>query len=350
MIGVEEMIQPQVGAGGGEDDSPHVPVLVEEVLGAMGMRAGAELDGWIVDATLGAAGHARALLERFPRVRVLGIDQDPSILRHAGRALHEFGARARLRRARMSELGAVLMEEGLGRVQGVLLDLGLSSLQIDDAQRGFSFLRDGPLDMRMDPSRDRTAADIVNGWDEADLADLFYHEGDERKARKIAHAIVEARRRAPFARSLPLADLVARAAGGAAKGRIHPATRTFQALRRAVNEESQQLARGLEFARDWLADGGRLVVISFHSGEDRLVKRFLVQGQRSGDWRPLAGALQRAGEAEVRRNRRARSARLRAAERTRGAPGVPGALLRAHDLARQAGSAERTERDRGGDR
>lgn len=319
MIGAEAMSR---RAEGTEDEGPllHVPVLPEEIVRFLGGDSPQSLRGWIVDGTLGLGGHAALLLERLPGIRVLGIDQDPDARALAQERLGLFGERARVRAARLSELGRVLRKERIGRPVGMLLDLGASSLQIDSAQRGFSFREDGPLDMRMDPSRERTAAEIVNRWDESDLADLFYYEGDERRARAVARALVEARRRAPFQRTAALAEVIARAVGkgsGSGAGRIHPATRCFQALRRAVNEEGEELLAGLAAAEHWLADGGRLAVISFHSGEDRDVKRFLGQGAREGRWRVLTKKPVRPGPEEERANRRARSARLRVAERLR---------------------------------
>lgn len=294
--------------------SVHESVLAAEVTEALSGAHPCELEGWIVDGTVGAGGHAARLLDACPYVRLIGVDQDPDILEHARANLARFGARARLRHARCSHLERVLDEEGVGRVSGVLLDLGASSLQLDTPERGFSFSFDAPLDMRMDPDRPRTAADIVNRWDEADLADLFFHEGGETRSRRVAAAIVEARRRAPFLRTLALADLIERTLG---RGKIHPATRVFQALRRAVNEEGDELDAALELAREWLVDGGRLAVISFHSGEDAVVKRFLADGVAAGSWSlPVRKGLHPSA-AEVARNRRARSAVLRVAQRTR---------------------------------
>ncbi len=296
--------------------APHVPVLPEETLEALlDGRDPAVLDGWFVDATLGAGGHAELLLERCPRVRLLALDQDPTALALGRERLARFGDRVRLRRGRHSELCRVVRKERVGRLQGVLLDLGVSSMQLDRAERGFSFADDGPLDMRMDPDRERTAADIVNRWDEGDLADLLYYEGDETRSRRIARAIVEARRRAPFLRTAALAELVARTVGGG--GKVHPATKTFQALRRAVNEEGDELLAGLQAAEHWLDAGGTLAVISFHSGEDRVVKRFLTDGSREGRWELQGKKPVAPGAAEVRENRRARSARLRGARRLR---------------------------------
>ncbi|HVS19583.1 MAG TPA: 16S rRNA (cytosine(1402)-N(4))-methyltransferase RsmH [Planctomycetota bacterium] len=301
--------------------SVHQPVLPVEVTAALVGPQPCELEGWIVDGTVGAGGHAALALDAAPYARLIGVDQDPRILDHAREHLARFGARVRLRHARSSRLAQVLDEEGIGRVTGMLFDLGVSSLQLDTPERGFSFAADAPLDMRMDLDRPRTAADIVNGWDESDLADLFFHEGGETRSRRVAAAIVEARRRAPFLRTLALADLVERTLG---RGKTHPATRVFQALRRAVNEEGEELAAALGLARAWLIDGGRLCVISFHSGEDAVVKRFLTEGAARGEWRIEGRKPIQAGRAEVARNRRARSAVLRTAVRTR-APFAGGA-------------------------
>lgn len=296
----------------------HVPVLVREVVelfAALDPELVARGEAWIVDGTLGLGGHALALLEASPAIHVLGVDQDEQALARAATRLEPHASRVRLRQGRMSELGRIVRKERIGRPVGFLFDLGVSSLQLDRSDRGFSFQADGPLDMRMDRRRDRTAADIVNRWDESDLADLFFYEGDETRARVIAHAIVEARRRAPFVRTLALADLIARALGGPG-GKIHPATRAFQALRRAVNEEGDELLEGLMAATHWLAAGGRLVVISFHSLEDAETKRRLLDGSRAGLWRLLTKKPIAAARDEVRTNPRARSAHLRAAERT----------------------------------
>jgi 16S rRNA (cytosine1402-N4)-methyltransferase len=309
-----EMSRSRRAEAGDPARSVHEPVLVDEVVAALAGERPCELEGWLVDGTVGAGGHAARLLDAAPYARLIGVDQDPQILAHARERLARFGARARLRHARCSRLEQVLDEEGVGRVGGVLLDLGASSLQFDTPQRGFSFQVDAPLDMRMDPDRPRTAADIVNTWDEADLADLFFHEGGETRSRRVAAAIVEARRRAPFLRTLALADLIERTLG---RGKLHPATRVFQALRRAVNEEGEELDAALELAREWLVEGGHLAVISFHSGEDAVVKRFLSEGVAAGDWTlPLRKGV-RPSAAEVARNPRARSAVLRVARRSR---------------------------------
>ena len=295
----------------------HIPVMPEEVVSLLGGRDGGEsFDGLLVDATLGAGGHSALLLERLPRVRVFGTDQDPEILELARRRLEPFQERATLERCRMSDLARTMRKLRLERPAGFLMDVGVSSLQLDRPDRGFSFMADGPLDMRMDPTRERTAADIVNRWDETDLADLIYHEGGEGRSRKIAAAIVEARRRAPFLRTGALADLIARVTGG--RGKTHPATKTFQALRRAVNQEGEELLAGLQAAETLLEDGGVLAVISFHSGEDGVVKRFLADRAREGHWELLTRRPMKPSPQEARTNPRSRSACLRAARRVRG--------------------------------
>jgi 16S rRNA (cytosine1402-N4)-methyltransferase len=298
----------------GDDGVVHLPVLPEETLAAFAPIA--EGGGWVVDATLGAGGHSRMLLERYPSLRLLGTDQDPEILDIARKRLAPFADRIQLEQARLSELTRLIRKLQRGSPLGWLMDVGASSLQLDRPERGFSFLHDGPLDMRMDPSRERTAADIINRWDETDLADLFFFEGGERAGRKIARAVVDARRRAPFRHTGALADLVERATGRAG-GRIHPATKVFQALRRAVNEEGEELRAGLEAAQACLATGGVMVVISFHSGEDGEVKRFLQTGSREGRWELQSKKAVQATREEIRSNSRSRSAKLRAAVRLR---------------------------------
>lgn len=303
----------------GNFNDVHRPVLLREVVDLLGSEDRFISGGLIVDGTLGAAGHASACLEAFDRAELFGIDQDPEILEIAREKLRPFGERARVTHGRISELSSLLQTAELGQPTGMLFDLGVSSLQLDQPERGFSFAADGPLDMRMDPTRERTAADIINNWDEADLADLFYYEGDESRSRSIARAIVQSRRRAPFLRTSALAELIAGEMGGGKGGKIHPATRCFQALRRAVNEEGEELLSGLDVAEEWLANEGVLVVISFHSGEDRAVKHFFAEGARRGRWRVLTKKPLAADRQESRTNRRARSARVRAAVRVRAA-------------------------------
>lgn len=314
----------------------HVPVLVSEVVSAIrGERAEQELEGWIVDGTVGAGGHARALLEAFPHARLFGVDQDPEMLAHARAELALYGTRVELQHGRISQLFRLVSAARIEPVVGILFDLGVSSLHFDRAQRGFSFSADGPLDMRMDPTRARTAADIVNHWDEGDLADLFYFEGGERTSRRIARAIVTARRRAPFTRTVPLAELVAAVYQGRA-GKIHPATRVFQALRRAVNEEGEELVRGLHIAERLLCDQGRLVVLTFHSGEDGVVKRFLSERAREGLWQLEDKKPLGPGARERRSNPRARSALLRSGVRVRPNAGAP--RLRLHHGVEEPGA------------
>ncbi|RPI51203.1 MAG: 16S rRNA (cytosine(1402)-N(4))-methyltransferase RsmH, partial [Chloroflexi bacterium] len=242
-----------------EGSREHIPVLYDEVLAGLQVRPG----GSYLDGTLGAAGHAAGILQAStPDGTLLGLDADPEAVAFAREVLRPFGSRARLRVANFRDMAAIARAEGLSGIDGILLDLGLSSRQLADAERGFSFSREGPLDRRMDPSRNRTAAGLVNSLPEEELADLLWRYGEEHRSRRIARAIVAAR---PVTSTAQLAGIVARSAGGGQK--IHPATRTFQALRIAVNDELQALADVLPQARDLLRPGGRLAVISFHSLE-----------------------------------------------------------------------------------
>lgn len=294
----------------------HVSVLPAETVACFARLPEALRQGWIVDGTVGMGGHAELLLDALPGVHVLGCDHDPAALELAGARLARFGARARLCRSRLSNLSDTVGASGVAPVVGLLVDLGVSSLQLDTAERGFSFQHDGPLDMRMDPARERSAADIVNAWDEEDLADLFFHEGGETQSRRIAKAIVESRRRAP--RNPPRRRCAGTArAVGRTGGKIHPATKTFQALRRAVNAEGEELSAALACAKEQLVDGGVLVAISFHSGEDGEVKRWLGACAKEGAFEVLTKKPLEAGREECRSNPRARSARLRAAVRVR---------------------------------
>jgi 16S rRNA (cytosine1402-N4)-methyltransferase len=279
---------------------------------------------------VGAAGHAAGILRASePGGTLLGLDADPEAIAFAREKLRPFGGRATLRVANFRHLAAVARAEGLSGVDGILLDLGLSSRQLANGERGFSFSQEGPLDMRMDRSSGRTAASLVNSLPETELADLLWRYGEEPRSRRIARAIVAAR---PVTSTAQLAAIVARSAGG---GKIHPATRSFQALRIAVNDELQALAEVLPQARDLLRAGGRLAVISFHSLEDRLVKQFFQQESRDcicppempvctcGHHASLAAVNRkpiRPGEGEVERNPPSRSARLRIAERLPGRP------------------------------
>ena len=306
----------------------HIPVLLQPVLAAL-----RPIDGGIyVDGTFGAGGYATALLAAA-RCRVYGIDRDPAAIA-VGRALAEVAAgRLELLEGRFADMPALLDAAGVAVVDGVALDLGVSSMQLDQAERGFSFREDGPLDMRMS-GRGTSAAEVVNQTEERELADIIFKFGEERHSRRVARAIVRARIQTPITRTLQLAEIVAgtvpRDPG------LHPATRTFQALRIYVNDELGELARGLAAAERLLKPSGRLAVVSFHSLEDRLVKRFLLM--RSGEaprpsrhapasaatmrpsFRLLSRSAVRPTTAEIAANPRARSARLRAAERTEAPP------------------------------
>ncbi len=285
----------------------HVPVLLAEALRWLHPAP----EGWWADGTVGAGGHTQALLEATaPQGRVLGLDRDGETLALARQRLAGYGDRIRLVKANFADLAEVVKSLQLPAFAGVLLDLGVSSLQLEGAERGFSFQHDGPLDMRLDREQRLTAAELVNHASEEELADVLFHYGEERRSRRLARWIV---RRRPLTTTGQLADVARRAVGRA--GRIHPATRAFQALRIAVNDELGSLDRGLAAARGILAEGGRLVVISFHSLEDRIVKRFF----RAGGWEILTRHVVRPGPEEMRANPRARSARLRAAARAAGA-------------------------------
>jgi 16S rRNA (cytosine1402-N4)-methyltransferase len=306
-----------------------MPVLVAETLGLLApeRRPG----GWFVDATVGLGGHAEALLQRAPEARLLGLDRDPQALERAAERLAVFRDRACFEHANFEDLEAVLGRLGIGRVAGVLADLGVSSLQLDTGERGFSFRFDGPLDMRMGLA-DVTAADLVNESSEGELETIFRDYGEELQARRIARAIVRARTEAPLTTTGQLKQLIDRAKGGrrpgTREGRVDPATRVFQALRIAVNRELAGLDGMIEQAVRMLEDDGRLVVISYHSLEDRIVKntlRDLARGeidQVTGRPRSESQLIEvltrkpmRPSEEEVAFNPRSRSARLRAARR-----------------------------------
>ncbi len=294
----------------------HVPVLLEEIVESLLASSPVV----VVDATVGAGGHARGLLRRMDAgARLVGLDRDPRALDRARTEL-EGDPRVVLRRARFSKLASALDDLGLPRADAFLLDLGVSSMQLDDGERGMSFLRDGPLDLRMAPDEGgRTAADLVARLPERELADLVYRLGEERASRRVARAIVERRKRARIERTADLAEIVRRAVpwSKADARRIHPATRTFQALRIAVNDELGELEAGLDAALARLAPGGRIAVLAYHSLEDRIVKeRFRLaagQGFERVTRKPV-----RPSEREVASNPRARSARLRILERIPG--------------------------------
>ncbi len=286
----------------------HVPVLVGEVLATLRPRPG----GWYLDATVGLGGHAEAILRASePTGALLGIDRDGEALALARQRLAPFGDRVILVHGRYEGL-ADLVEAGR-QFDGILFDLGASSLHLDTAARGFSFGHEGPLDMRMDQSVGETAADLVSRLSERELADLIFRWGEERRSRRIARAIVEARHRSPIRMTTALAEVVARAIPRAAWPRhIHPATRTFQALRITVNDELTGLGRALEGAAGLLRPGGCIAAISFHSLEDRIVKQTWRRLGAAGGTRILTKRPITPGEAEAAANPRARSAKLRA--------------------------------------
>jgi len=310
----------------------HVPVLLERCVGLLAPALTGP-DAVVVDCTLGMGGHAEALLSGTP-ARLIGLDRDPEALRRSAERLAPYAARTTFVHAVYDELPAVLADLGLTSVQGILFDLGVSSLQLDEADRGFAYAQDAPLDMRMDPTRGRTAADIVNTYPGKDLARVLREYGDERFAGRIADAIVRERSSEPFTSSARLAELV-RTAIPAATRRTggHPAKRTFQALRIEVNDELGVLRRAVPAALDALAIGGRIVVLSYQSLEDRIVKAELVarsttdvpvdlpfvpEGSQT-ELRLLVRGSEKASAAEIETNPRAASVRLRAAERQRAA-------------------------------
>ena len=309
----------------------HVPVLVERCVALLAPALAAP-GAVVVDCTLGMGGHAEALLAALPEVHLVGIDRDPEALRRSGARLAPYAERTTLVHAVYDELPDVLEDLGVPCVHGVLFDLGVSSLQLDTAERGFAYAQDAPLDMRMDPTRGATAAEVVNTYDGKALARVLKEYGEERFASRIADAIVRERARAPFASTARLAELV-RDAIPAATRRTggHPAKRTFQALRIEVNDELGVLRRAIPAALDTLCVGGRTVVLAYQSLEDRIVKATLVARSASTvpvdlpfvpdgavpELRLLVQGAQKASAAEVEANPRAASVRLRAAEKVR---------------------------------
>lgn len=304
-------------------DTPHQPVLYHEIIHALQPKS----PGYYVDGTVGAGGHARGILEACaPDGRLLGLDLDPQALALARENLAPHERRCHLAQASYTTLSALLRQLGWPPVQGILLDLGVSSMQVDSPNRGFSFLHDGPLDMRFSPQIPASAADLVNGLPEGELADILYRYGEERNARRIVRAILKAR---PVQTTRELAAVI-EAASPRRGERLHPATRTFQALRIAVNDELGAIESVLPQALAALAPGGRLAVISFHSLEDRIVKAFFRRESQDclcpprqpvctcghvAALREITRKLVTPGEAETRQNPRARSAKLRVAER-----------------------------------
>lgn len=287
----------------------HVPVLLSEAVELLNVREG----GTYIDATLGGGGHAEAILSRTGNGRLLGIDRDAEALGLAAERLRPFASRTRLVQGNMAKISELYRDSGLPLADGVLADLGVSSLQIDEPERGFSFDREGPLDMRMDRTQAITAAAIVNEAQEQDLADLIFELGEERHSRRIARAIVKAR---PFRSTAQLAQAV-RGAIPSRAGLHHldPATRTFMALRIAVNDELKNLDQFLSGVLGVLAPAGRVVIISFHSLEDRRVKQAFARWKGEGRVALVTPKALRPGAEEVERNPRSRSAKLRAAEK-----------------------------------
>jgi 16S rRNA (cytosine1402-N4)-methyltransferase len=303
----------------------HLPVLRDEILSALDPKAGEVF----LDATFGGGGYSRAILA-IPGTRVLGIDRDPTAIAAGQPLVAEMGGRLSLAQGRFSALESLARANGLSRFDGIVFDIGVSSMQLDEAERGFSFRYDGPLDMRMG-CEGPMAADLVNTAESGRLADIFYYFGEERASRRIAKAIVAERARVPFTTTLQLAATIARAAP-AKPNAIHPATRSFQALRIAINDELGELVQALAAAERMLGEGGRLAVVSFHSLEDRIVKQFFAARSGHGEARSrlLPGEPQRPlpsfavsgkqpiapSDAEMIRNPRARSAKLRFGTRT----------------------------------
>ena len=312
----------------------HIPVLGREAVGRLGPRDG----GLYVDATFGAGGYSRAILDT-PGTRVIGIDRDRSAIAGGFDLVDRSAGRLTLVEDRFSNLADICASQGVSSVDGVVMDVGVSSMQLDEAERGFSFRLGGPLDMRMGHDGP-TAADVIARASEADLANIIYIFGEERHSRSVARAIVAARKEGPITTTRALADIVAKVVRSK-PGEIHPATRTFQGLRIFINEELDELHLALAAAERVLKPGGRLVVVSFHSLEDRIVKNFLVERSKAGGGsRHLPEVAQAApsftiltkrpvtpDEAEISANPRARSAKLRAAERTsapaHAAPALP---------------------------
>src|SRR5215470_15046355 len=298
-------------------EAGHVPVLLKEAIDFLNVRRG----GTYIDATVGLGGHSYEIARRLGAAgHLIGLDKDPEALKKAGLRLSAPGSRQSSEEdwPTVTLLHRSFAEVAKGQppatIDGLLADIGVSSLQLDDAARGFSFQAEGPLDMRMDPHAERTAEQVVNHLDERQLADVIYEFGEERRSRRIARAIVRSR---PIRTTAQLAEVISAAARpmNPAERRIHPATRTFQALRIFVNRELDDLKALLGAAPQLLAPGGRIVVISFHSLEDRIVKDAFREGAKRGHYRVLTKKPVTATEEEVDRNPRSRSAKLRAAER-----------------------------------
>jgi 16S rRNA (cytosine1402-N4)-methyltransferase len=304
------MAQPFSGRRQEEAQAIHQPVLLEEVIDFLRIRP----YGVYLDATIGAAGHAQAILEHLEGGRLLGIDRDPLAVAVAKQRLASFGSKVTLMQGNFAQMDKLHCASGFPPVDGVLADLGLSSMQLADAERGFSFNLEGPLDMRVDPAIETSAADLVNYSSERELADLIFKFGEERHSRRIARAIMRAR---PFRTSTELAQVVTRAIPSRpGPHQIHPATRTFMALRLVVNQELANLEQFLAKVLKIMSQEGRVAVISFHSLEDRLVKQAFAAWQREGWATVLTRKVVRPTEREICSNPRSRSAKLRVAEKT----------------------------------
>ena len=287
----------------------HTPVMLEEVLEWLSIKG----DGIYVDATLGAGGHSEAIAERLKDGKLISLDRDARALEIAGKNLARFGSKVKCVLSPFSRIAEAVHELGIPKVDGVLADLGVSSMQLDVAERGFSFREAAPLDMRMEgEGGELTAEEIVNRWPERELADLLYREADEHDSRRIARAIVRAR---PMRDTAHLATVVAGARKQWGRQRLHPATKTFLALRIAVNREMEELGQFLLRTPAALNSGGRWVVMSYHSGEDRKVKHAFQEGERQGTLRVLTRHVIQPTEEEKAANPRSRSAKLRCAER-----------------------------------
>jgi 16S rRNA (cytosine1402-N4)-methyltransferase len=289
-------------------NAPHTPVLVEEVLEWLRIRP----DGIYLDATLGAAGHSEAIAARLDSGRLISLDQDALALQIAQERLTKFGSKVNCVLSPFSRIAEVVHELGIPMVDGVLADLGVSSMQLDRPERGFSFREAGPLDMRMSDAEELTADEIVNRWPEKELADLLYRGADEHDSRRIARAILRAR---PIRDTAHLATIVAGARKQWGRQKLHPATKTFLALRIAVNRELEALGQFLSRTPATMNSGARLVMLTYHSGEDRMVKEAFKEGERQGTLKILTKHVIRPSEEEERANPRSRSAKLRCAER-----------------------------------
>jgi len=292
----------------GSGAEPHTPVMLDEVLEWLGVKP----DGTYIDATLGAGGHSAAIASRLTSGKLISLDQDAQAIALAAGRLEKFGTTVKLVESSFSRIAEVVHGLGIPGVDGVLADLGVSSMQLDQAARGFSFREAGPLDMRMAAGDELTADEIVNRWSEKEIADTLYREAEEHDSRRIARAIVKAR---PIRDTAHLATVVAGARTQWGRQRLHPATKTFLALRIAVNREMEALGQFLSRTPATLNSGGRLVVLSYHSGEDRLVKRAFQEGERQGTLKVLTRHVIQPKEGEISANPRSRSAKLRCAER-----------------------------------